>query len=490
MKFPIVPSGSLLRVAVVLGAGLLVLNGCSSSSSSSPADLQAQAVDGYIVNASVNCDNQENGTTGLAGAFTCPPGTLLYTITGGIDVGFDEFEDENGVLFLGQLSAPSTLSYVTPTSTLIVELARDEDGEYDATQFEDALETLETALGMEIDPAADATTDLDTVKRNAQLQNVINSFVDSTDDYNTVISAFTNTLVTAVNSTQTIDLVSGVDELLTGVNNELINLDQNVAKDPNEISTLAANIAATNFEINRAEGTTGVTQAAKQPASSGQVMTINRNAVDVILGSSGNLSTRFGISAFESDSVNSEGHYLVTASSQIDSIGFDRAALSIDSTVTGQAIELGFELNATGAGDNRKLSVATNAELSMTEGDNASIQVRVPQGTIMNVTAFDSDGTRTDASFTVSNQTTFSSDSGFVSIDLEDIEERLADNDITGFLDRSGNYEVTMVVGGVRVAETVENVKVLLSPYTVVTDGMTVNGTGFRGYATFLSANQ
>lgn len=489
MKYPVLPRESLPLGGAILVSGLLVLSGCSSSSSN-PADLQAQAVDGYIVNGTVECDGTENGTTGLAGVMVCPPDTKLFAVSGGIDVGFDELEDQNGELFLGKMTAPTSLDYVTPTSTLLVELSKDEEGDFDLSEFDNAKATLETALGMEIDLEADATSDLETVKLNAQIQSVISSFVDSSDDYPTVLSAFASNITNAANTTETINLVSGVDDLIAGVNNSLITLDQDIAKDSSELDAIIAQVAATNFEISRAQGTSGIDQAAKQPASSGQVMTIDRNTVAVNLGIASGQFNMFGLADFESDKKGADGTYTVSASNLTESIGFGRTALTVNSTLANQPIELGFDLDSTNTGDSRKLSVATTALLSMSEGDNASIEVNVPAGTLLSVTAVDEDGTRTDASFTVSDERTFSSDNGFVSINLTDIEKRLTDKDITGFLDRVGNYQVTLVVGGIRVAQTVENVKVLLSPYTVVTDGMTVNGTGFRGYTSFVSADQ
>ncbi|MFK7889232.1 MAG: hypothetical protein AB8B63_00330 [Granulosicoccus sp.] len=478
--------------AAILLSSLLVLNACSSSSSkSSPPDLTAQAVDGYIVNATVFCDGVDSGTTtGLAGVMSCPAGTDLFGVSGGIDVGFNELEDEDGVLFLGTLSAPTSLEYVTPVSTILVELAKDESGVFDPAQLETAEQTLEAALGSDIDLNADASTDLDSIKLNAQLQEVMESFVDSTDDYSKVVDAFAKSITNAASTAETIDLVNAVDELLVSMNTELVSIDQNLAKDSSELDALVASIAATNFQISRAQGSSGVTQAAKQPAGSGQVLTINRDTVEVTFGTANGQGSSHDLMEFESDARDSDNKYSVLASHLVDSIGFNRAAVSVNSTVSKQPIELGFELDATEAGDTRKLSVTTSALLSMNQGDNASIDVDVPAGSVMNVTATDSDGTRVDASFKVSSERSFSSSNGFVSINLTDIEKRLADNDITGFLDRSGNYQVTMVVGGVRIAETVENVSVLLSPFTVSTTAKTVSGTGFRGYASFYSQSR
>ncbi|MBX2884161.1 MAG: hypothetical protein KTR32_29670 [Granulosicoccus sp.] len=486
MIYPVFLHESLRRPAVAFIAMAFVLGGCNSSSKS-PASLAAQAVDGYLVHSTVKCDGEESTeTTGLAGHFTCPPATKLFEISGGIDVGFDELEDELGVLFLGNLKAPSSLPFVTPTSTLLVEMSKDESGEFDPLQFDAAVETLETVLGVDIDPAADATADLATIKRNAQIQNVINTFVDSTDDYDKVVVAFTRSITSAQDSSQSIDLVSGVNDLMSSMNTELIEIDQNVAKDPISISALAAAISATNYQITLAQGKSGVTEAANQPASSGQMMTINHDEVEVFLGNDGGQMNAFSMADFESDLKDANGMFMVKASELVDTIGFDRSALTIDASVTNQPIELGFELQATDTADSRKLSVTTEAILTMSEGDSASIEVYVPSGIVMSVTAVDGDGTRTDASFTVSGERTFSSSNGFVSINLDDIEQRLADKGITGFLDRAGNYQITLVVGGVLIAEKVENVSVLLNPYTVITDGMTVNGKGFRGYASFI----
>jgi len=485
MKHPLVRRGS--QNAAMFGASLFLLYGCSSSDRS--VDQQAQAIDGYVVNAEVSCDDVvQTETTGLGGSFSCPAGTELYTIRGGIDVGFDELEDQDGEVFLGEMKGTSELDYVTPMTTVLVSLATDSSGEYNPSRFDTAVETLSAALGVTVDPNADASADLDTVKLNAQLQTIINQFVDSTEDYNAVVEAFTATIETAASTAEPIDMVTAADTLLTSINTILITQAPSVAKNTDEITNLAAAVEATNRQIIAAEGPDGITLAAAQAVSSGHVLTINRDTLDVILGSSDGTSDQFNLTSFESNSVNSDGQYTVVVSDNVDTIGFDRNAIIAETSVEDQAIELAFDIDGTDDEDSRKLSVATDALLTMTEGDNASINITVPEGTVMNVTAIESDGTQTDASFTVSGERTFSSANDSISINLETIEQKLADNDITGFLDRSGNYLVTMIVGGVRVAETVENVDALLSPYTVVTERMTVNGTGFRGYATFLGS--
>jgi len=143
MKHPLVRRGS--QNAAMFGASLFLLYGCSSSDRS--VDQQAQAIDGYVVNAEVSCDDVvQTETTGLGGSFSCPAGTELYTIRGGIDVGFDELEDQDGEVFLGEMKGTSELDYVTPMTTVLVSLATDSSGEYNPARFDTAVETLSAAL--------------------------------------------------------------------------------------------------------------------------------------------------------------------------------------------------------------------------------------------------------------------------------------------------------------------------------------------------------
>ena len=148
----LLPALSAVAVAVSLAA-------CDGSSSSSSSALQSQAIDGYIVGGTVMCDGDESGATGAMGRLTCADGTVLVKVRGGNDVGFND-DPSDDKPFVGQLLAPADLGYVTPLSTVAVEMSGGEDG-FDASSFGGSVMTLGEVLGFDgldlgADPAAAA----------------------------------------------------------------------------------------------------------------------------------------------------------------------------------------------------------------------------------------------------------------------------------------------------------------------------------------------
>jgi hypothetical protein len=98
--------------------------GSGSSSDDSPVTVSGQAVDGYIVGATVFADADGDGVldsgeaftvTGANGSFTLTGGSGPLVLTGGIDVSTGQF-------FKGTLTAPAGSTVVTPMTTVIQSL--------------------------------------------------------------------------------------------------------------------------------------------------------------------------------------------------------------------------------------------------------------------------------------------------------------------------------------------------------------------------------
>lgn len=152
----------------------------STSGSTSVSSLSGQAIDGYIVGATVFADANANGVldsgeaytvTSANGAFTLTGGSGTLVMTGGIDVATGQF-------FKGTLTAPAGSTVVTPLTTLIQSLV-------DAGQTAAAAETaVKTAFGLSssvnlktLDPVAavqNGTAGADAVLAAAiQIQNTV-----------------------------------------------------------------------------------------------------------------------------------------------------------------------------------------------------------------------------------------------------------------------------------------------------------------------------
>lgn len=489
MKNNDLPRESLsLTPGVILGAGLIVLSGCNSSSSTPPA-LEAQAVDGYLVNSTVYCDDVVSGLTGAAGYLSCPSGTELYRVAGGTDVGFDPEATAGGSAFVGELSGSTRFPFVTPLSTLVVEMAST-GGEFDSTMVDGELERLKSVFSLPdgVDLGSNPTLDenIELIKFNAQVQEVLEGFSTEASDYADVVTGFSNTIKNAADTATELDLATNIDAVVSDLNLELVNVNSDLTLNSVDLDALANELDETVRSIENSTNKEGVTLVASNP-SGNPALTINRDNIMVRFGREGGSESNFDIAQFEDD-VQVNNQYQVLVSHLNNSIGLNRESIIVNQNLDSQSIDLAFEIDATDNNDARKLSViAIGATATMTQNDNTSVVIGVPDGTELYVTAVDSDNTSTNATFTINGDKSFSSENSMIQIDLSDIEQRLADRNITGFLDRSGNYQVKMVVGGVQIGQSEGGGEVLLDAITVQADGRSVSGYGLLGYATFFN---
>ena len=240
--------------SAALVAAIALSLGCSSSSSdSSDSSLGQQAIDGYIVGGAVTCDGEANGTTKAAGRYSCPPGTKLASVTGGSDVGFDPAKTSGGIAFTGVLTGPADAKFVTPISTLAVEMAK-VDGKYDPTKLEGALATIKTALGLstlslDSNPATDAAT----VRLNAQVHQIVSGLTVSTEDYSKVMSSFGALLKEKSAAGKTLNVSGDLKETLTALNNQVARTFPSLSVDPADLKDIIPAIQTANNAIQQAE---------------------------------------------------------------------------------------------------------------------------------------------------------------------------------------------------------------------------------------------
>ena len=157
---------------------VFVASTTSVDSSPSVEILAGQVVDGYIANATVFRDANENGeldegevfgTTDINGNFTLEGGSGPLIAVGGTDV-------STGLAFKGVLKAPEGATVITPLTTLVQQLV--EDGADAGTAESQVKEALGIDEGFDLnntDPvaaAADGDTDaLEVVKAGIQIAN-------------------------------------------------------------------------------------------------------------------------------------------------------------------------------------------------------------------------------------------------------------------------------------------------------------------------------
>jgi len=205
------PPASLGAANPDLGAAVESENGLISP-------IESQAIDGYIVGGTVFCDDVISGVTQTAGRLTCPVGTRVIKVRGGVDVGFNQSATTGDTLFVGELSAPGSLPYVTPLSSIAVEMSSNDNG-FDETQWLENVSKLSRTLEVPtLDLTVNAATNLELVRLNAQINQVVTTFSQNHDDYTLVMKALANTLSQNADEGAFSDLDDGVVDTMLAVN--------------------------------------------------------------------------------------------------------------------------------------------------------------------------------------------------------------------------------------------------------------------------------
>ena len=462
----------------------LLVGACGGSDGGGTPDvLTAQAVDGYIVGAQVYCDDVKSGGTTAAGRFSCLVGTDLFRIAGGADVGFDETKTEGGTPFVGELKGPGTLAFVTPLSTIAVEMATAEDGSFDASLFDRSVASLAAALGqsdldLDADPAA--TTQLRQL--NAQINQVLAAFAATDEDYVSVGRVFARMVSEAAASGASLSLTDGVGELIGGINTRLMALAPDLVKNNADLGQTISRVQASNLEIagsDRPDQVPGTGTA----VPFAPVLTIERDETLVTL--QGAESSSVSLASFEDDDIDGAGGaYSTVISDYTDYVSIGDDAFDVDRRLDGKPVSLGFRLDATGD-DRRDIAVTTSeARLSTDPVDDGMI-LTLPAGSALSIRSTDAAGTMTDSVIRLGGEHVFSSRNGGIEISFWRIDERLEDEGFGDIVATGGDYRLTAVIGGVKIGESENRVVTPATQRRVETDGEVVTGSGFEGYVTF-----
>ncbi len=242
-----------VRGAPLSVLALLVLGACSSSSDRT---LDSQAIDGYIVKGAVFCDEESSGITAIEGRLSCPKNTVLVTVSGGWDVGFDSTAETSNVVFVGELRAPASLGYVTPLSTVAVQMASTTEGGYQADLWDQKVRALGMALG---DDALDLTKDpsdivnsQSLIRFNAQIHQIISTFARSEMEYASAIAAFATVVSKNAQEGTTVGLQDNLAETLAAINEALPTDSYLMILTPTQIASSAVTVTATNQIIDAA----------------------------------------------------------------------------------------------------------------------------------------------------------------------------------------------------------------------------------------------
>jgi len=485
MKFPLTP------VRLGLLTAIVALQACNSSSDSDPA-ISAQAIDGYIVAADVACDDVDTGNaTGAAGRFTCPAGTDLMVITGGQDVGFDETAVTGGTPFTGTLMAPGSLAYATPLSTLAVATSLDDDGNFDRTAFRAAVETIAAAFGrsaLDLSKNPADETNMDLVRLNAQVHQVITAFASSPDGYGEAMTAFGKVL-RGNSSGKTFSLTTGVVAILTEINAQLTTAGSALTLTATDVDARATQVQASNAKIEALVEPGEVDRESKEQAEDNAVLTLVRDRATINLATEGASATTATLAGFENAS-RTGGSYATVLSTALTGLSYDQRIIKVNSSLTNQKASIGFRMKSTASGDARSLTYLTkDARFTATRGSSGSLQVSIPEDAVLHVSSVSKSGRTTNTTIKLDNDHAFSNDDGRINVDNARVRAELAERGIDDVLNGNGDYEVTFVIGGVLVSTETGGVAKANGAHSLSAGNTSMAGNGIKGYVTVVDAN-
>jgi len=472
---------------VSLLVSLVLLAGCGSSSSDSNInDVQSvQAVDGYIVGGQSMCDDEPSGATSQGGLFVCPGESILASVRGGMDVGFDDSRTDGGLPFIGEMVGPTELGFVTPLSTLAVGLST-QNGVFNPEIWDSSVQVLSDTFGEpDLDLSEDPTIELTLVRLNAMVHQVISSFATSTDDYVVVTMSFIDVIRASSSANQSLPLDGNIGITMNAINTQLMTDAPELVKSDAELNNDIQNLIAASAAFQQAQTPESVSSAVIDSEINRSAITIDRN--NAVLGFydyySGNF-TEVAVSSFE-NSNQFNGRY-ETYIDYFDYLLINHDALVIEENIDRKRISIALNIQATDEGDTRSLTVvSSDVYLSAEQGDSSSITIDVEAGGLFNANSTSSTGVVTDTTIELETTDTFTSREGEVSVNTRSIRRELVELGFEDIFEYPGNFEVTVVISGVTVNEYDNGEESLAQQFTVEAGNLAVTGSGFQGFISY-----
>jgi hypothetical protein len=465
------------------------LSACmSDSGSSSTEQVRLQAVDGYIVGAQVYCDEVASGSTKAGGEFYCPASTSLATVRGGFDVGFNETATENGIPFVGELRGPAHLGYVTPLSTVAVLMSSDESG-YNPNLWSESVESLASVLNQSsLDLSADAASTLQLIKLNASIHQMVNGFAGNIDEYRGVSESLAALLNERAVNGQSLPLSFDVESSMIALNEQLLVHRPNLYLQSAEISAIATTVQATNNQIDQSKSPQEVATAAKQ-ASSAELngsLTLDRRSTLISLGDYwyGDFQT-VSIDDFE-DPTRVNGVHHTHFNRYLGYIRINQRSIGVDADLVDAKVSLAMSIRSTSLGDSRAFNLLSHdVYLSARKGDSSSLSLEFPEDALVYASGVSQHGVYTETSIELDKEKIFSSTGGLIDVSIWQARDELAKLGYDDIMAFSGDYEVTFVIGGLKIIEIDKQDRSFAKQYTVEAGNQAVSGSGFKGYISY-----
>ncbi len=345
----------------------------TGTTTTTASTVSGQAIDGYIVGATVFADANGNGvldsgeaftTTGANGAFTLTGGSGPLILTGGIDV-------STGQEFKGELMAPEGSTVVTPLTTLVQTLVSNGNAASATaaeTQVKSAfglsnsidLSSFDPVAGVENGVSgADAVLSAAIKVQNTVVQaaSVLKGSSGSSVDYEDAAEAVFSQMATELTNNpgnSPIDNATKVQSLITNASSSSsLNLDTTAKNQISNAASDAANIInSSNTTVDGlASSGSSLLQDLAQVAYVAQKSSAEAlfNALDAVQGDSGsNPDLSAATTAYTGANLNTA---VTNASTETGTVGTaSTAGTSGDDTITGTA---GNDTYSGGAGNDR-----------------------------------------------------------------------------------------------------------------------------------------
>ena len=468
-------------------AALITLTACGSSSDPELPPLASQAIDGYIVGATVFCDGEPGGFTGAGGHFECPAGTLLSSIQGGSDVGLDAVATSGGVPFTGVLTAPASAPYVTPLTTLSVTIAQSltvEGENFDLASYNQAQADLATTLGVDLLALFDNPIEnIEAAKSNAQIHQVLVTFAPGEEDYTSAASALAEVILESAESNVVLNLAEGGAEAMSAINEKLAETNPALALAPADLDEASSLVVAANIAIASAESPARVAEESRKAVINLAPVTIVRENAMVSL----NSAQTFDLDDFENPTL-TDGVYTAQIFSDMTRVEYDSDVFQFNRNIDETQVTVAFELKSVSANDQRSITFVSDEVVVTAFRDNPESLVvsMLSDDSTVQVTGTDMAGVVTEAVIDTNGETISSSGDSFT-INLERVNDELSDLGFEDILATSGNYTVTLVISGLRINEREGNEEATeATEYTIDAGETTVTGSGFSGYISII----
>ncbi len=472
--------------SITLAIGCTLLGACNSGTetTNSDSEITGQAIDGYIVGGTYYCDGKMTGSTQAAGKYSCSEGTKIAKVNGGSDTGYDENATTSDYAFTGTLLGPTTIKYVTPLSTLITQLAGGE-ANYDSSKLDSSIATAKTVLNLSsIDLDISPAQNVSNAKANSAVHAFVSAISSTTEDYAAAMEAFAQVVQDQSESNQQID-ISGSDgdkikQIVQKVQTKLQVLRPEQASniDPDTVSSSLATVLTTITNTTNVSQLTPSSTYIPNPA-------LAFSADEGILSFTGpnDQTYSYTMSEYENATKNSQGDHIAILPNGIRHISLDNSLIQVKKTLTNASIDFAFSIAAENSKE--KLNViARGLKVSMVADDPSSIKVTVPNGKVWQVQSISKDGTSTRADIVKNGDRIFSSSNGGININMDDIADELTKKGHPDLTKETGNYKVTLVIGGIQVAKLSGSNTKPAGSYIVETNDTSLSAQGLRGYVT------